>query len=203
MVTMLEETPKWANRALQGITYWIGHRRMIYGQYPLGESALVAEICNIIYANLPEYLTLRCEVQYTELLGGNPHPNELTQRARADLVVAAKVKGKREGAEPKFVIEVKRGSAPPGQINSDLRRLAAVRTSNPGIRTMMFLVAEAHLPKRFVAAEGKSILGPHKIPGSVGHFRVRHTFKAAHAFSRTNHAQYACLVEVYPPKPKR
>lgn len=51
---MLEKpkVPRWALKSLQGITYWIGHRRSLYDQYPLGESAFVAELCNLIYAHL-------------------------------------------------------------------------------------------------------------------------------------------------------
>lgn len=46
------KTPRWARKLLQGITYWIGHRRSLYDQYPLGESAFAAEFCNLIYAQL-------------------------------------------------------------------------------------------------------------------------------------------------------
>lgn len=87
--------PVWAMQALQGVTYWIGHRRCLYRHYPLAEGALVAEICNLIHANLPDSLTLTCEVQYSKLLPNAPKPEKggkekqiLMQRARADLVIS-------------------------------------------------------------------------------------------------------------------
>lgn len=95
---------------------------------------------------------------------------------------------------PKFIIEVKRASAPRAQIDADLRRLAAVRGAHPAIRSFMFLIAEAKRPDRFVAEEGKSRRGRHEISESDGYFRVRRTWKAAHAFSHADRAQYACLL---------
>ena len=194
----LEKWPKWVDRSLQGVTYWIGHRRCLYRDYPLAEGALVAEISNLIYGNLRGAYSLQCEVMYKTLLPQQaaPDPNILATKARADLVVAQKATDGNYTA--KFAIEVKRAGAPTAQINSDLRRLAEVRRVHPDMRTFMFIVAEANRPKRFVDADGKSILGKKKIPNSGGHYRVRRTWKAAHAFSHVESAQYACLVEVYP-----
>jgi len=98
---------------------------------------------------------------------------------------------------PKFIIEVKRASAPKAQIDADLRRLAAVRGAHPKIRTFMFLIAEARRPNRFVAKEGTSRRGRHEISDSNGYYRVRRTWKAANAFFHVDRAQYACLIEVY------
>jgi len=66
-------TPFWAKRALQGIAFWIAHRRCFYRQHPLTEGALVAEICNLINANLRDRdLTLDCEVQVSKFLSQKP-----------------------------------------------------------------------------------------------------------------------------------
>jgi hypothetical protein len=196
MKKSLQQLPHWAQRALQGVTYWIGHRRCLYRNYPLAEGALVAEICNLIHANLTDELVLLCEVQYTDLLGGKVKPSVLTQRARADLVVAVDSHDDESEPVPKFIIEVKRSSAPRAQIDADLRRIAAVRETHATIRCFLFLVAEAKRPNRFVTEDGKSRLGKHDISGSNGYYRVRRTWKAAHAFSHVEHAQYACLLEV-------
>jgi hypothetical protein len=70
---------------------------------------------------------------------------------------------------------------------------------------MLFVVSEARRLPRFVTEDGQSLRGPHSIPDDRGHFRVRRTFKAAHAFKTIETAQYASLLEVYPhpaPKPK-
>lgn len=194
----LESFPKWVGFALQGITYWIGHRRCVYRHYPLAEAALVAEICNLIYTHLENDFVLQCEVMYSNLLTGKVFPSILTTRARADIVVVKQSKfTKRE--VPKFVIEVKRASALRTQIDADLRRLSAVRLEHDGIRTFMFLVAEAQRPTRFVGIDGASIQGRHAITESKGYYRVRRTWKAAHAFRSRDTAQYACLLEVYAP----
>jgi hypothetical protein len=200
MDSSLENLPKWAQRSLQGITYWIGHRRCLYPHYPLSEGALVAEICNLIHANLDDSFSLICEVQYSSLISCDDKPTELTVRARADLVVTENSYDSDGNQTPRFIIEVKRAAAPKAQIDSDLRRLSAVRHACPDIRTFLFIISEAHRPARFVDEDGKSILKKQAIPKSEGHFRVRRTWKAAHAYTKRDRAQYACLIEVYPPR---
>lgn len=203
--TKLEEFPPWAKYALQGVAYWMGHRSCLYRHYPLSEGALVAEICNLIHANLPDKYELTCEVQYSKLL---PEENEdddrkpiLTQKARADLVVSAgKLDFENDDLDPRYFIEVKRASAPKAQINADLKRLAEVKRKFPNARAFLFVISERNRPTRFVSDEGASIKGTHEIPGykkSKAHFRIRKTWKAAHAFKTRDTAQYACLVEVY------
>ena len=176
------EIPRWASRALQGITYWIGHRRCLYRNYPLGESAIVAEICNLIYANLSDQDELTCEIQYTDLIRGKATPTILTGRARADLVIADQSKTAPE-IDPKFIIEVKRATAARAQVDLDLRRLAEAHSRHPTARTFLFVVAEAGRPKRFVTELGASVRGMQTIPETRAYFRVRRTWKAAHAYS--------------------
>ena len=53
-----KDWPTWLERALQGLTYWTGHRRCLYRNYPLAEAAFVAELCNLIQANLPDRYSL-------------------------------------------------------------------------------------------------------------------------------------------------
>ena len=80
MKTALNKYPSWIERALQGITYWIGHRRCFYRSYPLSEGALVAEVCNLIHANLPDALSLMCEVQYSKILRVQKMPEKLPKK---------------------------------------------------------------------------------------------------------------------------
>lgn len=198
--------PSWLERALQGLVFWIGHRRQLYSGYPLGESAFVAELCNLIYTHLPERYVLRCEVQYTELVSGNAEASVLSAKARADIVISEKIDGKREGAIPKWVIEVKRGSAPSAQIAHDLKRLAAVKSAHGTMTTFLVIIAEASRPKSYVSEAGKSKLGWRDIEGHALKYRVRRTLKAAHAFTNPDTAQYACLLEVdfrSSPQPRR
>lgn len=197
MTTKVKKQPFWIERSLQGVTYWMGHRRCLYRDYPLSEGALVAEVCNLIYANLPKELQLLCEVQYSKLLGRNRLPQILQGRIRADLVVAEKAERKDKEPVPKFIIEVKRASAPAAQINGDIARLIALRRLCPNIRAFLFVISEAERPRRFVNDDGHSVRGTHEIPNCDGHYRIRRIWKAAHAFTKRDRAQYACLLEVY------
>lgn len=201
MKTALNKYPSWIERALQGITYWIGHRRCFYRSYPLSEGALVAEVCNLIHANLPDALSLMCEVQYSKILRVQKMPEKLPKKARADLVVFEIKASPNDEPTPKFIIEVKRASAPKEQINTDLQRLSEAGKILRNVRTFLFVISEAQRPSQFVDKEGKSSnLRKQVIPQSEGHFRVRRTWKAAHAFNKRERAQYACLIEVYPHK---
>lgn len=197
----LAELPVWCKKATQGITYWTGHRRCLYDNYPLGESAFVAEICNLIFAHLRNDEVLLCEVRYSELAAGQDLPENIRQRARADIVVADAPAHKGGEPSPRFIVEVKRGSAPKREIDADLRRLAAIRRLMPDYRAFLLVVAEARRLDRFVTSEGQSVKDTHAIPNDPGHFRVRRTFKAAHAFKSRDTAQYASVLEVYPDPP--
>lgn len=200
---VLLEIPIWSRKALQGITYWIGHRRCLYSNYPLGESAFIAELCNLIFAHLGKHQTLRCEMMYSELAGGAELPELFGRRARADIVVLNRSEATGGEPVPKFIVEVKRGSAPTKEVDRDLRRLAAIARLNRECRVMLFIISEAKRLDRFVTSDGQSVSGPHKIPDDDGHFRIRRTFKAAHAFKTRDTAQYASLLEVYPTKPPK
>jgi hypothetical protein len=194
----LAKLPVWCAKAAQGITYWTGHRRCLYDDYPLGESAFVAEICNLIFAHLGKDEVLLCEVRYSELAAGGELPECIRPRARADIVVAEAPLQKGAEPLPKFVVEVKRGSAPKREIDADLRRLVSIRRMIPDYRAFLIVVAEAKRLDRFVTSEGQSVRDTHAIPDDEGHFRVRRTFKAAHAFKSRDTAQYASILEVYP-----
>jgi hypothetical protein len=201
MASQLDPWPAWSERALQGLAFWIGHRHSLYRYYPLSEGALVAETCNLIYANLRGGEALRCEVQYSHLVPNGDWPPELGSKARADLVV---INDRGQAADNSLVgqvvaaIEVKRAFAPKSQIDYDLERLAAFKLANVNARALLLVVAEAHRPTRFVAPEGKAILGKRDIPGCGAHYRVRRACKAAAAFSGKESAHYACILEVFP-----
>jgi hypothetical protein len=191
--------PAWLIPALQGLTFWTGHRRCLYRNYPLAEAAFVAELCNLIHANLPDRYSLHCEEQYSDLIHRDIRPSILTERARADLVVYEKGKAKNgvRSLHPKFIIEVKRASAPKAQIDADLKRLIAVRKALPDVKTYLVVVAEAHRPPRFVSDAGASITKRQRLEGAPGYFTVRRTLKAAHAYTKIERSQYACLVEAF------
>ena len=202
MGLQLPERQQWLEKALQGLAFWMGHRHSLFSGYPLTEGALVAEACNLIQANLPHELILLPECMYQHLAPQGTQIENVTRQSRADLVlcdIAAESIG-REGnvsEHVRFVIEVKRGSAPNSEINSDLLRLHNYLFAiQNGARAFLFVVSESSAPGRFVK-NGKSWLGSHAIPNCSGNFRVRRTVKAAASFSGKSKAQYVCLVEVF------
>src|SRR5438034_7004713 len=64
----LPKWPKWAEAALQGLSYWMGYRESLYRGHPVPEAAMVNEACNLIYANLTTGLQLLCEWRYRFLV---------------------------------------------------------------------------------------------------------------------------------------
>lgn len=203
MASYLERWPTWSEKALQGLAFWIGHRHALYPNYPLGEAALVAEACNLIFANLGPDEILLCERQYSQLMPTGTWPQALGKRSRADLVVARGLTHSQAKYSESLVgyatsvIEVKRAFAPKAQIDQDLNRLAVFKRENKDVRAFLFLVAEAKRPRRFVESRGKAILGKHHIENYDAHYRVRRACKAAAAFSGKESAHYACIIEVF------
>lgn len=200
----LDRWPKWSEKALQGLAFWIGHRHSLYRDYPLTEGALVAEACNLIYANLSADEILLCEQQYSRLMPVGSWPKKFGPKSRADLVIATEaaksLANRASSLVPHLiaVVEVKRASAPRSQIDQDLKRLATFKLANLGARALLFVISEAHRPSRFVAPEGRAILGKHHIAGVEAHYRVRRACKATAAFSGKESAHYACIIEVFP-----
>jgi len=188
----------WAKKALQGITFWIGHRHCLYEHYPLGESAFVAELCNLIFAHLDKTkFTLRCEVLYRDLAAELP-PEMFGALARADIVISKRSLIKGAEGRPTDIIEVKRGKATKALIHADLRRLAEVQRRTHTCRTFLFVVCESYRPSAFITSEGVSVGGEHAIIDDANAcYRVRRTFKAAHAYTNKESGQYACCLEVF------
>jgi hypothetical protein len=198
-MTKTPDWPPWLVTALQGLTYWTGHRRCLYRHYPLAEAAFVAELCNLIYANLPDKYSLHCEEQYSDFIHQDDRRDFLTERARADLVIYEKVRTRSGEVElhTRFIIEVKRALAPKAQIDADLKRLMAVRAACPDVKPYLVVVSEAHRPTRFVSDSGASITKQQRLDGVDGYFKVRRTLKAAHAYTKIERSQYACLIEAF------
>src|SRR5260370_7889872 len=149
MTTDLTKTARWTQRALQGVAYWMDYRRCLYRDCPLSEGALVAEVCNLIYANLPDHLGLHCEVQYAKLIKSRELPKILQSKIRADLVIAEKAARAGSDPVPEFIIEVKRASASKGWIDADLHRLPAARALCPDPRPFLSVLSQPTRPTTF------------------------------------------------------
>ena len=199
-----DRLPSWAANALQGLTFWIGHRKSLYPHHPLGESALVAETCNLIAANLDRGEALLCEQQFAHLVPKGAWPSDLGAKARADLFVvrdftpSRKKVGVPARENLSVLIEVKRASAGKRLIDQDLERLATFKHSNPQVRALLFVIAEGVLPKRFVnPQDGKAVRGKHDIAGVDAYYQIRRVCKATASFEHKEHAHFACVIEVY------
>jgi hypothetical protein len=181
--------PYWIFPTLQGITFWVAHRRSIYPHYPLGESALVAELSNLICSHLPNGHNLKCEQKYSTLSPVIEQDEKLPRGARTDLTVLI-------NKLPKFVFEVKRASASKAAIEIDLHRLAKLKEADPNLLTYLIIISEAKRPKRFVSTSGVGVRGMNSLKGPAC-WTVRSVKKAAHSFQGVESASYACLIEVF------
>ena len=201
MTNVVDETvaPWWLRRALLGTCFWMGHRRSLYREYPLGESAMIAELSNLLFANLPTGLKLVCEVQYSKLLDIPDKETEFTEKSRVDLCVCGPVK---KGEEPlekvQCVLEVKRGSASKAAVDNDLRRLLELKMARPGVRAFLLLVSEGRRPDRFVTSKSFAVRKKLAITETNGHCYVRAVMKAVPAVKSLDNAHYACAIEVLP-----
>lgn len=179
--------PEWLEPALQGITFWIGHRRSMYRHYPLTEGAIVAELCNLIHAQLRDGRRLDCEEPYKEILGTQSAKGSSSNQ-RADLVVTAGATSNNYVA----VIEVKRGNSSNADIDEDIRRLASVKVARAGTRAFLIVVSEGIRPRRFVNNAGRAI----RKHESGMRYAVRRVCAASPSVKRGNRANYAVLVEI-------
>jgi len=205
--TKLLNIEKWLNTSLQGLAFWIGHRRSLFSDYPLPEGALVAEACNLLQANLPDKLVLSPECLYRNIVpqvrGSRGKEND--DRSRADLVICRKDDKleRKEGNISKhveYVIEVKRASAPKKDIENDLIRLRNCLQNFSGgarPRALLFVVSESGAPKRFVDVKtGKAKRRKKKMPDGDGYYRVRRAIKASASFAVGSKAHYVCILEI-------
>lgn len=202
MERLLPERPRWLEIALQGLAYWIGHRQSLFGSYPLTEGAMVAEACNLIFANLPKDLVILPERLYKNMVSPATSTCFDETLLRADLVICDNHVNQTDSSSNifgsiKYVIEIKRGSASNQLINSDLKRLYDFKEAYGfDIRCLMFIISEGNSPRRFVK-DGKSILAWNEIPDCLGYYRVRRTMKASPSFSNRVNAHYVCMLEVF------
>lgn len=219
MPPALNRIPSWAEDALQGITFWIGHRRSMYRHHELTEGAIVAELANLISHRLVgednQKAHLYCEVLYRNVLtnkevkaGSDPWG-----ATRLDLLVASESVSRAQIKTHDFsnsvtqVIEVKR-AFPQSKINGDLRRLANLVAVKPSVRAFLIVVAQAKIPWHFATPypsrdnpqDVRAKTGRQVIEGTDCYYMVKRVCKASASFKSAKNAHYACLIEVFPIK---
>lgn len=201
MQEILRIPPSWLRKALQGLSFWVGHRCSIYSAWELSEGALVGELCNLIHAHLGDNYALRCEQSHSKFLPKGVKRLGVGEKARVDLSVWRSVSNEdKVRLQPKYAIEVKRASAAKKKIDEDFRRLAAIVEETSGIRAILCVVSEARLPKRFVSARGHRKTGIVKIDKTTSSYQVIAVVKASAYLNANNicKAHYCCAIEVFP-----
>jgi hypothetical protein len=206
-----DRIPAWAEQALQGITFWIGHRRALYRHYPLLEGAINAELCNLINSNLGDGEYLHCEVKYRNIVASRKLDSQFNDE-RVDLLIASTPVSEQKrnsfnfDASAQIAIEVKRGKAQASEIDKDLNRLALLKEAKPELSTFLVIVSEKHLPSKYVGQVALSGSGMSKIRarakevpigGTTCRYKVRRLCKAAASFKSARTTHYAVLIEVF------
>lgn len=199
-----DQTPSWTDTVLHGLSYWIGHRRAYFSDYPLLEGAITAEMCNLMNSKIDHSDDgyLYCEVMYKHITGF-----EEPDQRRADMLIAKtekflpKVEKKDLENTLDTVIEVKRGTATKAEITKDLQRLAYVKEIKPNVRAFLIIVSEGKLPDQYdwfaesehdVTASKKAI----KIENKDAECRVRRVCKVTSSLKSRTSFHSAILVEV-------
>jgi len=198
----VESLPVWMSDVMQGICYWMGHRRAYYRHHDLVEGAIVGELANLIHANIGLDDQLSCEVPYKSLIKdfvpGAPYSERL------DLLIKEK---SASGEEKLTAIEVKRGKAAPSLVLEDIMSLSILKDIRPDISTFVLIVCENKLPTNtpWIAADedGTSrITANTKIMPMftghghlIGHVKVRRVCKAL-ASLKPKAGHTAILIEV-------
>lgn len=199
--------PGWLTNAMQGICYWVGHRRAYYRHHSLVEGAIVSELANLINSQIGKNDQLHCEVQYADIL--EDQVPGVDRKIRLDMVVRTDpVEGKYD-LEKITVIEVKRGNAAKEDVIHDITRLAALKEVMPEISAYVLIVSENKLPTQQPWIK-KDEDGTTKITANTGvmslfsrngniaaKYKVRRVCKAL-ASTQPKSGHTAILIEVLP-----
>lgn len=200
-----DDLPSWTLNTLQGLAYWIKWRKCYFARYPLGEAAITAEACGLIYSKLAPNESLCCEVLYKNLGKG-----AISDTTRADLVIARKSDGERS-VDPKedisdkanCVFEFKRwvDNSSRQNVLDDIKKLHRLRgaNSNPELRLFSVVVSQGCRPKPFVNREGtaRRRLRDADLVDAID-YKVKAAKKATESFRprAIESASYAVLLEL-------
>jgi hypothetical protein len=197
-----DRLPRYIESAMQGLVFWIGHRRCIYPDYDLGEAALVAELANLIQARIYGDYRLLCEVHHNRFLQSGCLVDNLSASTRCDLLIGSHLdpRNKKGKVKPQAVMEIKRWSesAKPS-IELDLRRLCQIKRAMPSVRCWLFVVSQGAVPTRFLNDKKSAKRGRMRdgLDDPDSYYNVRRVCKAASSFTRTTMTNYCCVLELF------
>lgn len=66
-VDMEPVLPKWSDKVLRGLAYWIGYKKQLYDFYPIREGELVGEALSLLSSKLDNDFRLNAEVKYRDM----------------------------------------------------------------------------------------------------------------------------------------
>jgi hypothetical protein len=191
-VSKSSATPAWLRKSMAGVCFWIGHRQATYRGYPLGESALVAEFCNLLYANTREEpYEVACEVAYKVLLGLKPSSKE---SRRADVCLFLEQSDKSNAV--KFVFEVKRYCLGKSEIDADLKKSLEIKRKSPQARVFVAIFSEGKLPKEYVTTQGTKSKEEFQIEGD-GFAKTVAVMKAIKVMKKIDEGHFSCALEIF------
>lgn len=193
-----ERCPKWIEKPMQSLAFWVGYQHSMYWHSDLPEGAITAELRRLIKAELPDRFRIVCESSYKNLSG----TDSWFDAVRADLAIFRDDESAETNLSPIAVIEVKRASAARTLIEDDLIALSILKRSKPELRAFLLIVGECFRPSEFVGLDGKSskeqgvilLNGKDK---NIFYRSIRVT-KAGAFFDNPESAHYCCLVEIIP-----
>lgn len=176
---------KWLDPVLQGLSFWLGYKRELYRHHLLNEGAIVAELTSLISLKFKSRGIVKCEERY-DRIGTN-----IDNKSRADIFIEINNK-------PFIVIEVKRIEAGKRLIDFDLVKLAKIKELDSGIRVFLILVSQGKKLKAYINENGESDKKYYPIKGTEYFSYAKRVCKSSSSFrykSRVN-SNYAVLVEV-------
>ena len=155
----MNELPKHWHSTLQGLSYWIAYKRQYFSRHLLPEGAIVAELTQLLSANIETGMKIECERMYKSF-----GYKEFGQ-GRMDIAIgkitdtekAKAKKGKRRSTidELHEMVEVKRYEGDKKKLFKDMEKLALVSDENNEVRKFLVVVGQNKLPDLFFTDKHK------------------------------------------------
>lgn len=176
---------RWINPVLQGIAHWVGYKKQFYNGHLLNEGSLVSEITSLMNAYMNYNQRIDCELRYS-VISSNFKGNE-----RADIVQFTNDK-------IGFIIEVKRYESGRRLIETDIKKLNAIKSINKNIRCCLLIISQGSVPSLLVSEKGNAYKQKFTITGSEIKYKIIRVCKSVSSFREDAYlkANYACLIEL-------
>lgn len=197
----MKDVPIHWHSVLQALAHWVAYKKEYFYGHLLPEGAIVAELTQLIAANINEGQRLECERMYKDF------DSSINGQARADIVIGSKpvrteeekkshVKKMMSLDDLAEVVEVKRYEGNFIKTQEDFEKLAQLKVNNPGLRLFQVVVGQRSLPvKLFTKAH--SLHRKNLYDGNLGlDVRARLAKKAYCSKKSVTSGVFAVLLEV-------